>query len=98
MTPVESALLMGFPASWLLPRGSRAGQRAVGNAMCGQFAQAIVEAATAVAFGTPPPLPPPPLPPPPPPRTRAKDEQRELRRLRKRLRAIEAQLGLRRAA
>ena len=32
-TVAESAVLMGFPRGWQLPQGSRAGLRAVGNAV-----------------------------------------------------------------
>ena len=33
VTARDSAILMGFPLTWTLPKGSRAAQRAVGNAM-----------------------------------------------------------------
>ena len=42
---------MGFPATWALPHGSRAAQRAVGNAVCVSLSKAIVLAATAVQKG-----------------------------------------------
>ena len=51
MTARESATLMGFPATWALPHGSRAAQRAVGNAVCVSLSKAIVLAATAVQKG-----------------------------------------------
>ena len=51
MTPRESAILMGFPAGWRLPKGSRVGQRAVGNALCVAMSKAIVEAALSIAMG-----------------------------------------------
>jgi len=51
MTARESAILMGFPSSWSLPRGSRVGQKAVGNAMCVGLAKAIIRAAAAVHNG-----------------------------------------------
>ena len=60
MTAAESAALMGFPPSWRLPKGSRAGQKAVGNAMCVAMSKAIVVAATSIFTGRPVPLPDPP--------------------------------------
>ena len=48
MTARDSATLMGFPSTWALPKGSRAAQRAVGNAMCVALSKAIVLAAVAV--------------------------------------------------
>ena len=48
MTPRESAILMGFPASWRLPLSNRAAQKAVGNGMCVQLSKAIVLAAMAM--------------------------------------------------
>ena len=42
---------MGFPSTWALPRGSRAAQRAVGNAMCVALSKAIVLSAIAVQKG-----------------------------------------------
>ena len=51
MTARESATLQGFPATWVLPKGSRAAQRAVGNAICVQLSKAIVLAAIAVQIG-----------------------------------------------
>ena len=45
----ESAILMGFPETWLLPNGSRAGIRAVGNAVPPPLAKAIMVAAVAAA-------------------------------------------------
>jgi hypothetical protein len=51
MTPRESATLMGFPQTWRLPKGSRVGQRAVGNALCVAMSKAIVEAALSIAMG-----------------------------------------------
>ena len=51
MTARDSATLMGFPSTWALPSGSRAAQRAVGNAMCVALAKAIVLAAIAVQRG-----------------------------------------------
>jgi hypothetical protein len=51
MSPRESAILMGFPQTWRLPKGSRVGQRAVGNALCVAMSKAIVEAALSIAIG-----------------------------------------------
>ena len=51
MTARDSATLMGFPATWALPKGSRAAQRAVGNAMCVALSKAIVLSAIAVQKG-----------------------------------------------
>ena len=48
---VRSTILMGFPLTWTLPKGSRAAQRAVGNAMCVALAKGIVLAAIAVQKG-----------------------------------------------
>ena len=49
LTAAESAALQGFPKSWLLPPGSRAGIRAAGNAIPPPFAAAIVRAALSAA-------------------------------------------------
>ena len=51
MSPRESAVLMGFPSSWRLPKGSRVGQRAVGNALCIAMSKAIVHAALSICMG-----------------------------------------------
>ena len=51
MTARDSATLMGFPPTWALPKGSRAAQRAVGNAVCVALSKAIVLAAVAVQKG-----------------------------------------------
>ena len=51
MTARDSATLMGFPSTWALPKGSRAAQRAVGNAVCVALSKAIVLAAVAVQKG-----------------------------------------------
>ena len=51
MSPRESAVLMGFRPSWRLPKGSRAGQRAVGNALCVAMSKAIVQAALSIYMG-----------------------------------------------
>ena len=51
MTARDSSVLMGFPPSWRLPKGSRASQRAVGNAVCVALSKAITLAAIAVLNG-----------------------------------------------
>ena len=51
MTARDSAILMGFPLSWHLPKGSRVSQQAVGNAVCVALSKAIVLAAMAVHKG-----------------------------------------------
>ena len=51
MTSRDSSVLMGFPSSWRLPKGSRVSQRAVGNAVCVALSKAIVLAAMAVHNG-----------------------------------------------
>ena len=51
MTARDSAILMCFPLTWTLPKGSRAAQRAVGNAMCVALSKAIVVSAIAVQKG-----------------------------------------------
>jgi hypothetical protein len=44
---------MGFRPSWRLPKGSRVGQRAVGNALCTAMSKAIVQAALSIRVGVP---------------------------------------------
>ena len=56
MSPRESAVLMGFPATWRLPTGSRVGQRAVGNALCVAMSKAIVEASLSMFMADHPPV------------------------------------------
>jgi site-specific DNA-cytosine methylase len=51
MTARDSSVLMGFPPLWRLPKGSRASQRAVGNAVCVALSKAITLAAIAVLNG-----------------------------------------------
>jgi hypothetical protein len=46
--PVESAVLVGFPQSWRLPSGSKAAQRAAGNAISPSIAKAIAAALVAL--------------------------------------------------
>ena len=45
VTVAESAVLMGFPPDWRLPQGSRAGLRAVGNAVPPPLAAAVMACA-----------------------------------------------------
>lgn len=45
LTVAESAVIQGFPSHWLLPYGSRAGIRAVGNAIPPPLGAAIMKAA-----------------------------------------------------
>ena len=54
LTVVESAALMGFPSDWALPSGSRAGLRAVGNAVPPQLAKAVMACAAKAAAAAPP--------------------------------------------
>ena len=49
VTVAESAVLMGFAPEWKLPQGSRAGLRAVGNAVPPPLAQAVMACAVAAA-------------------------------------------------
>ena len=53
MSARDSAVLMGFHASWRLPKGSRAAQKAVGNAMSVPMSRAIVQAAICLETGQP---------------------------------------------
>ena len=56
MSARDSAVIMGFGAAWRLPKGSRAAQKAVGNAMCVPMSRAIVQAAICIETGQPLPL------------------------------------------
>ena len=56
MTARESAVLMGFQTTWRLPQGSRAAQRAVGNALCVAQSKAIVQVAISILSGEPVPV------------------------------------------
>ena len=47
---------MGFGEAWRLPKGSRAAQKAVGNAMCVPMSRAIMHAAICLETGQPLPL------------------------------------------
>ena len=69
MSARDSAVLMGFDAAWRLPKGSRAAQKAVGNAMCVPMSRAIVQAAICLKTGQPLPLAPAPVQIPTPPST-----------------------------
>ena len=53
MSARDSAVIMGFDAAWRLPKGSRAAQKAVGNAMCVPMSRAIVQAAICLELGQP---------------------------------------------
>ena len=94
----ESAALMGFPPNWKLPLGSRAGLRAVGNAVPPPLARAVMSCAVAAARSAPPPAqepaPPEPAPPVPPEHERRASNKlaglrRKLRRLTKRMDVLE---------
>ena len=56
MSARDSAVIMGFGAAWRLPKGSRAAQKAVGNAMCVPMSRAIMQAAICIETGQPLPL------------------------------------------
>ena len=53
LTVAESAALMGFPPDWKLPLGSRAGLRAVGNAVPPLLAKAVMTCAVTAAQSPP---------------------------------------------
>ena len=53
MSAQDSAVIMGFKASWRLAKGSRNAQRMVGNALCVQMARAIMQAAISIETATP---------------------------------------------
>ena len=53
MSTEESAVLMGISSDWVLPRGSRDGQRAVASGMCPGVAKAIVQISTSIYTGNP---------------------------------------------
>ena len=105
MTARDSAILMGFPSTWALPQGSRAAQRAVGNAMCVALSRAIVLAAIAVRKGDAAvsvetiAVPEAPAPPPPPTKKRPAFElsHRQYRRLRRRVEALEGGMSISRS-
>ena len=60
LSVAESAALLGFPPDWKLPLGSRAGLRAVGNAVPPPLARAVMACATKAAAAAPPAPPAPP--------------------------------------
>lgn len=101
MTARDSATLMGFPSTWALPNGSRAAQRAVGNAMCVALAKAIVLAAIAVQKGdaavSVQSIAVPKAPSPPPTQTKRRTtferSHKQYRRLRRRVEALERIAG-----
>jgi hypothetical protein len=86
----ESAALMGFPPDWKLPLGSRAGLRAVGNAVPPPLARAVMSCAVAAARSAPPPAqePAPPEPAPPVPLEHERRASNELAGLRRKLRRL----------
>ena len=95
LTVAESAVLMGFAPGWKLPSGSRAGLRAVGNAVPPPLACAVMTAATGRAHA-PEALPPPsPESPstsseePPLPATTLAELQGSVRRIKRRLDELE---------
>ena len=94
MSARDSAVLMGFDAAWRLPKGSRAAQKAVGNAMCVPMSRAIVQAAICLETGQPLPVAPAaPLQTPEPLSTTAPDYcGGEYNKIKKRLRTIETLL------
>ena len=102
LTVAESAALMGFPPDWKLPLGSRAGLRAVGNAVPPPLARAVMTCAVTTArslLETSPPAPQEhaplvPAPPAPPEHERCASNElaglrRKLRRLAKRVDALD---------
>ena len=91
MTADDSAVLMGFPKTWILPGNCKAAQAAVGNAICVCLSRAIVEAATAVHLGetmvathTPPSS---------PPKKRPPTQAQLYRRLRRRIERLEVRFA-----
>ena len=98
LSVAESAALLGFPPDWKLPLGSRAGLRAVGNAVPPPLARAVMACATKAAAAESPAPPAPPAPPDHEPASpaddwHASDElaglRRKLRRLSKRVVVLE---------
>ena len=93
MSARDSAVLMGFDAAWRLPKGSRAAQKAVGNAMCVPMSRAIVQAAICLEKGQALPLAPMPVKIAEPLSTTAPvDSGGEYNKIKKRLRKIETLL------
>ena len=94
LTAAESAVLMGFPPGWRLPSGSRAGLRAVGNAVPPPLAKAVMACAARAAAAAHAPVGGPQAPPEPQePVDAGADEvaelRRKLRRLSRRVAALE---------
>ena len=93
MSARDSTVLMGFGKAWRLPTGSRAAQKAVGNAMCVPMSRAIVQAAICLKTGQPLPLAPAPVQMPAPLSTTAPVYSGgEYNKMKKRLRTIETLL------
>jgi len=92
LTVAESAALMGFPPDWKLPLGSRAGLRAVGNAVPPPLAKAVTTCAVTAARSAPAtsaPAPPAPAQEPAPPEHELAGLRRKLRRLARRVDVLE---------
>ena len=91
MSARDSAVIMGFDAAWRLPKGSRAAQKAVGNAMCVPMSRAIVQAAICLETGQPLPMAPAAPVEMPEPLSAAAPDYRggEYNKIKKRLRTIE---------
>ena len=92
----EQAALQTFPVSWELPRGSRLGFHAVGNALPPAVATRIMQLATASAPPHPAQLPPPlpaPLPAPPTADAERSVTHAQLRALKRRIEALEKAVG-----
>ena len=92
LSVAESAALLGFPPDWKLPLGSRAGLRAVGNAVPPPLARAVMACATKAAAAESPAPPAPPAPqesaPPAAPPEHERCDSNELAGLRRKLRRL----------
>ena len=92
LSGAESAALLGFPPDWKLPLGSRAGLRAVGNAVPPPLARAVMACATKAAAAESPAPPAPPAPqesaPPAAPPEHERCDSNELAGLRRKLRRL----------
>lgn len=92
LSVAESAALLGFPPDWKLPLGSRAGLRAVGNAVPPPLARAVMACATKAAAAESPAPPAPPAPqesaPPAAPPDHERCDSNELAGLRRKLRRL----------
>jgi len=51
MTPRESAILMGISPNWVLPTGSRNGQKYVASSVCVHLSRSIIQVATSIYTG-----------------------------------------------